>query len=883
MIYTFYSYKGGVGRSMALANVAEWLYLTAGLRVVIVDWDLEAPGLEAFFPSDGRPAAVARQPGLIDLLLEYKADLPYLDLPPEADQEATVKALSEQLTPLRSRVFPLRRPVTRPDGRTSGVWILPAGRRAGESFTAYSDAVQDFDWNGFYARSRGHAFFEWLRRQLVSPDLADVALIDARTGFSEMGGVATRQLADVIVSLCVLNSQNIEGVRAMTASFARPEVLAARGRPLMQLVVPTRTDNNETDALNFAKGQFERQTSDLLPEPMRGRRTFWDLRIPYVPKYAYTERLAVGASDANEDLVAAYTRLATQLIELAPAGAAVRATLHDDRARELRSTVALAQVTNVPARLPLLVGREGLLSDLRSRFAPAGTPIVLYGLGGAGKTALAIEFAHRFTADYRVAWWIDASSPERVAQGYVQLAAALGVIPGHDPIAYAREWFAAHEGWLLVLDGAEHPDVLEPLMPRERRGHVLITSRSPRWTGIATAVEVPVLAVDDAVDLVRRRTGESEPAMLEGLARALGEHPLALEEACAYMEATGRSIGSFRERYADEGARFLQRAGEQRGTGHALAALWLESYREVLRDPPARDLLGLLSVLGSESVPVEAITCGAPVTAARFLWEPATVDEAVIKLRQFSFVAAREGGLQVHGLLAAFVRMWLGEDLVRHWTETGVGVLSSALARSEAPDELVLAHAQAVVDRTDDGSTAAIELLDLLAGKQEELGRIPAAAATLEEAVRRSRLHLGDRWVERAMRARLMLLIRTEDLQGARAVLQDDVSWAAANLPKLRQTIAVDLAVVLLRSNEYADAQRIISAVDIPTERVLVQVLLWQIAFQARRTGAWSMPRLDHAAQDSQATVQREVERILGQLPLDRIADGFLRADLFPD
>jgi cellulose biosynthesis protein BcsQ len=144
VICTFYSYKGGVGRSMALANVGEWFYLH-GLRVVLVDWDLEAPGLEAFFPSDEDLPSLNRQPGLIDLLLDYKQDLPYLTLPPDgATQDQVVAAMTEQLPPLRSRLLELRQPV-QTGGSESALWILPAGKRDAEAFATYARAVQRFD------------------------------------------------------------------------------------------------------------------------------------------------------------------------------------------------------------------------------------------------------------------------------------------------------------------------------------------------------------------------------------------------------------------------------------------------------------------------------------------------------------------------------------------------------------------------------------------------------------------------------------------------------------------------------------------------------------------------------------------------------------------
>src|SRR5207237_5953903 len=98
MIYTFYSYKGGVGRSMALANVAEWLY-QQGFRVVMIDWDLEAPGLESFFFSSEQELNLVRsQLGVVDLMLDYKQRYPLLSFTPEATR------MSQRVNVLRERL-----------------------------------------------------------------------------------------------------------------------------------------------------------------------------------------------------------------------------------------------------------------------------------------------------------------------------------------------------------------------------------------------------------------------------------------------------------------------------------------------------------------------------------------------------------------------------------------------------------------------------------------------------------------------------------------------------------------------------------------------------------------------------------------------------------
>ncbi len=336
MIFTFYSYKGGVGRSMALANVAEWLYLQ-GLRVVMIDWDLEAPGLESYFYNRSEDAEnlelIQSQLGLIDLLVAYKRQFPHLPWPksdgaaltPEAQVEA-LNMLEENLLPLSTALFPIHPPGSSPDGRAGALWLLPAGVRAKDRFSAYAQAVQTFDWSDFYADFQGELYFDWLRRQLLTQNQIDIILIDSRTGVTEMGGVCTRQMADVVVSFCVPNAQNLRGVEEMARSFTRPEIIEHRQRPLDMVIVPTRIDISELADRNAFERLFRDHLDPFTPAPFRTLETnFWELRIPYVPKYAYAEKLAIRSDnqtlearpDRSEELEEAYKKISLHLALLA--------------------------------------------------------------------------------------------------------------------------------------------------------------------------------------------------------------------------------------------------------------------------------------------------------------------------------------------------------------------------------------------------------------------------------------------------------------------------------------------------------------------------------------------------------------------------------------
>jgi hypothetical protein len=333
VIVTFYSYKGGVGRSMALANVATWFRLQ-GLHVVIIDWDLEAPGLESFFAADSSERDLLRaRVGLVDLIGMYKDVFPSLPKPvPSAGSSGEgrdpraqfIEILDDALPPIAHTLIPIRL-----DAGASGngkLSLLSAGCRNESRFDNYAETVQQFDWEEFYARYEGEAYFEWMRRQLLRPGIADIVLIDSRTGVAEMSGVCTRQLADAVVMLCAPNEQNLEGTAAMARSFTRPDVLKARrDRPIELLPVPARVDVSEGRPVDLFEEQFRDRLEPFLPELLRRLPAPKNpLRIPYIREYAYAERLAIGDAGGVKILQQAYVTLAAHLVALADSDSAVK-------------------------------------------------------------------------------------------------------------------------------------------------------------------------------------------------------------------------------------------------------------------------------------------------------------------------------------------------------------------------------------------------------------------------------------------------------------------------------------------------------------------------------------------------------------------------------
>ena len=228
-----------------------------------------------------------------------------------------------------------------------------------------------------------------------------------------------------------------------------------------------------------------------------------------------------------------------------------------------------------------LAGREELLAELDARLAgrwrPGPRVAVLYGLGGAGKTSVAIEYAHRHLAEVEVCWQFAAEDPAVLAAEFGVLAAQLGAreaADARDPVASVHGVLARMPGgWLVVFDNA--PDRASVRAVRAARGpgpgadHDARTSIWPP----GQAVDVPVLDAEVAADFLVTRTGDADRAAARELAGQLGGLPLALEQAAAYMQATGTTLARYLPLFRDRQADLLAR-GEVAGHRRTWRRRW---------------------------------------------------------------------------------------------------------------------------------------------------------------------------------------------------------------------------------------------------------------------------------------------------------------------
>lgn len=288
-VISFYSYKGGVGRTMAVANVGRLLADQAsrtGQRVLLIDWDLEAPGLQEYFPRCVADSHV----GLIDF---FAQNYPDCVREPQTDVKSTV-TLEDSIVSM-----------------VNGLDILPAGRQD----LRYAGLVWNFDWSKL-VRLHPNVFKDF--RERLTERYAFV-LIDSRTGVSDISGISTGVLPDKLVTLFSPNNQGLKGLGRVITQVLSYRRTSSDERPLTVFPVPSRFDGADPGHLSYLV-EFQDMFVELFKvhyglESVDLRDYLKETLLPFVPHYSSGEPIAVGRQDPDHpgSLRAAYTRLANRL------------------------------------------------------------------------------------------------------------------------------------------------------------------------------------------------------------------------------------------------------------------------------------------------------------------------------------------------------------------------------------------------------------------------------------------------------------------------------------------------------------------------------------------------------------------------------------------
>lgn len=449
---------------------------------------------------------------------------------------------------------------------------------------------------------------------------------------------------------------------------------------------------------------------------------------------------------------------------------------------------------NVPfARNPFFTEREQELAYLQMHMqqnnaAAIGQMQAISGLGGIGKTQLAVEYTYRSRTDYQALFWVRAESLETLNASYAEIAALLKLLEKDAQkqelvVQAVRSWLETHQGWLLILDNLDEPNVLfpsdadsqprqpSPFLPLTPDGHLLVTTRATDLSALALGLAHPLVVEtftpEQGARLLLQRAGllaldadltQAAPqdlALAAQLSRELGGLPLALNQAGAYLSATRTSLAAYLHLYQQRHTALLHQHRNDLYP-ETVTTTWTLSFKRVEeRNPAAADLLRFCAFLAPDDIPEEIFAQGRPHLGdllTSVVTDPIQFNEAIENLRAYSLVARDPHAqtLTVHRLVQTVLRDNLPIETHQQWIQRAVNTVSAAFPSPEFANwltcERLLPHAlfcATWIEQAQIETRETISLLNQIGRYLHERGRYAEAKPLLQRALALCEQHLG--------------------------------------------------------------------------------------------------------------------------------------------
>ncbi|MFJ9811377.1 FxSxx-COOH system tetratricopeptide repeat protein [Streptomyces sp. NPDC101158] len=325
---------------------------------------------------------------------------------------------------------------------------------------------------------------------------------------------------------------------------------------------------------------------------------------------------------------------------------------------------------NVPPNNPNFVGREDLLAQVREQLLTGDTsavlPHALHGMGGVGKSQIAIEYVYRYASDYDVVWWIPSEQPTMILTALTELSQRMGLNVSSEAnraVPAVREALRRGEPygrWLLVFDNAENVEAVRPYFPTGGTGKILITSRNQEWDRVARTLSVDVFTREESKSLLRRRARDLSDEDADKLAEALGDLPLAIEQAAAWQAVTGMAVPDYLRLINEKIAELMLELVPSPDYPMSVAAAWDVSLRQLeQRNPAALQLLQVCSFFAPEPISRSLFNNSRSTTIAPELDDalrtPIKLGRAIREINVYALarIEHRHDTIQLHRLVQA--------------------------------------------------------------------------------------------------------------------------------------------------------------------------------------------------------------------------------------
>jgi len=407
----------------------------------------------------------------------------------------------------------------------------------------------------------------------------------------------------------------------------------------------------------------------------------------------------------DADAETALSDLATEILHLVKrtgTDSATDMTVTAAQSADPESPGIQTVVHNLPfAQNANFTGRENILERIESTFGQEGAvaitqPQAIHGLGGIGKTQIALEFAHQHLSQFKYVFWLGAENEATISKSLGEVAALLDLPQRHEKekavlVAAVRSWFETHNNWLLIFDNAEDAASVQSYLPRTQSGCVIITTRASAMGGIAQPVEVDELDPDSAVKFLFKRAAIKKPdssqkSVAREICHRFGYMPLAIDHASAYLEETKCSLENYAKYLDKHGVKILQgkqyaSAAYGKKTVEATWAISIERLKET--NPSAVALLTASSYLAPDDIPIglfKADPESLPDSLKKLVTEDHLFDQTLGELQKFSLIRRRQGEdtFSMHRLVQSVIRESQDEDESKAWLNSLLGCLKAS-------------------------------------------------------------------------------------------------------------------------------------------------------------------------------------------------------------
>ncbi|MHC4477641.1 MAG: tetratricopeptide repeat protein, partial [Planctomycetota bacterium] len=460
------------------------------------------------------------------------------------------------------------------------------------------------------------------------------------------------------------------------------------------LALHIQTDVNETikERLKEIEQSLRDDTGPTLPQHFETalERTFDRHKEFYAEFYSYLHTLHEDHEKLSTQQAQDHDQQNEQLME-------IRQSLErlEQRFGKAAPPSKTTQISNIPYPSigDLFKGRDDILATLKAQLPDNKATAItqsIQGLGGIGKTRLAIEFGWWALNNnkYRAVFFVSSETPERLDASLASLANEdvldLGLKKQQEQIASVMRWLKQSHGWLLIFDNADSEEAaqaVEQKLPQLSNGRVIITSRYTRWSAAVSPQTLDLLEPDKAAEFLLERTAgrrietDQDQSNASQLAQELGYLPLTLEQAAAYIAHQSMTFADYLEEWAEDKARALRWCDKREMKYPVSAAVtWQRTFAKL--SPISRTVLHLAAFLAPEPIPAQMFEKSSHIVneAIKLLEakkpkrkSKPKIKTALSELSAYSLITKQQHGFTVHGILQEVIRTGINQNKRRQW------------------------------------------------------------------------------------------------------------------------------------------------------------------------------------------------------------------------